>query len=82
MLKNEVFSEQAVHSFQLKLLRNVISRSEQCRRLFEEKIGEDRDLLRREAKKELLPSIVYNIRREKRDQSELPNSLIGDLMTT
>ena len=34
----EVFSDQAVHSFQLKLLRKEISRAEQGRRLFEENL--------------------------------------------
>ena len=32
-----------MHSFQLKLLRKEISRAEQCRRLFEEKLGTSRD---------------------------------------
>ena len=76
--KNEVFSDQAVHSFQLKLLRKEISRAEQGRRLFEEKLGEDRGILRKEVKKELLLSIVYSIRKEMRDHSELIRKRLND----
>ena len=76
--KNEVFSDQAVHSFQLKHLRKEISRAEQCCRLFETKLGEDRVILRKEVKKELIPSIVYNIRKEMRDHSELFSKRLND----
>ena len=76
--KNEVFSDQAVHSFQLKLLGKEISRGEQGRRLFEEKLGEDRGILRKEAKKELIPSIVYSIRKEMRDHSDLISKRLND----
>ena len=76
--KNEVFSDQAVHSFQLKLLGKEISRAEQGRRLFEEKLGEDRGILRKEVKKELIPSIVYSIRKKMRDHSELISKKLND----
>ena len=76
--KNEVFSDQAVHSFQLRLLRKEISRAEQVRRLFEKKLGEDWGILRKEVKKKLLPSIVYSIRKEMRDHSELFSKRLND----
>ena len=76
--KNEVFSDQVVHSFQLKLLGKEISRTEQGRRLFEEKLGEDRGILRKEVKKELLPSIVFSIRKDMRDHFELFSKRLND----
>ena len=67
-----------MHSFQLKLLRKKINRAEQSRRFFEEKLGEDRGILRKEMKKELLPSVAYSIRKEMRDQSELISKRLND----
>ena len=43
-----------------------------------EKLGEDRGILRKEAKKELLTSIVYSIRKEMRDLSELLSKRLND----
>ena len=76
--KNEVFSGQAVHSFQLKLLRKEISHAEQGCRLFEEKFGDDRGIFRKKIEKKLLPSIVYSIRIEMRDHSELISKRLND----
>ena len=45
--KNEVFSDQAVHSFQIKLLWKKTSRAEQGRRLLYEKLGENMGILRK-----------------------------------
>ena len=73
--KNE---DRAVHSFQIKLLRKEISCAEQGRRLSEEKLGEDRGSRRKELKKELLTSIVYSIRKEMRDHSELISKRLND----
>ena len=67
-----------MHSFQLKLLGKEINRAEQSRRFFEEKLGEDRGILRKEVKKELLPSVVYSIRKEMRDHSELISKRLND----
>ena len=50
--------------------RGGTSHAEQGRRLFGGKLGEDRGILRKEVKKELLPSIVYSIRNEMRDHTE------------
>ena len=72
------FSDPVVNSFQLRLLRKEISRAEQGRRLFEEKHGEDRGILREEVKKELLPSIVYSIRKEMRNHSKLISKKLND----
>ena len=76
--KNKVFSEQAVHSFQLKLLRKEISCPEQGSRQFGEKLGQDRDILRKEVKKELLPSIVYSIGKDMKDLSGLISRRLND----
>ena len=76
--KTKFLSEQAVHSFQLKLLRKKISGAEQGRKLFEEKVGEDRGILRKQMKKELLPSIVYSLRKEMKNQSKLISRRISD----
>ena len=44
----------------------IHSQAQHRRRLFEEKLGENRDILRIELKTELLPSVVYSIRKEMR----------------
>ena len=67
-----------MHSFQFKLLRKEIRRAKQGRKFFEEKRGEDRGILRKEVKKELLPSVVYSIRKEVRDQSQLISRRLND----
>ena len=67
-----------MHSFQLKLLRKEISRVEQGRRLFEETLGQDRGILRKEVKKGQLPSNVNSIRKEMRDHSELISKRLND----
>ena len=69
--KNKVFSEQAMHNFQLKLLSKGLGGAEEGGHLFDKKIKEARDILRREGKKELFTSIVYSIRKEMRYHSEL-----------
>ena len=76
--KNEVFSEQVEHSFQLMHLRNVIGCAEQGRKLFEETLGEDSDILKKELKKELLAPIVYSKRMEMRDHCELFSKRFND----
>ena len=48
---NEVFSEQAVQSSQLKFLRKKVSRAEQGRKLFDQILEEDSDILRKDIKK-------------------------------
>ena len=44
--------------------KRKISRVEHGRRLFKEELGEGRDILRKEMKTELLPLIVYSIRKK------------------
>ena len=79
--KNEVFSEEAVHSFQLKLLRKEKSRAEKGLKLFEKKHGEEKDILRKDLKKRCSPSIMYSVRMEMRNQSKFFCNLFNDMLT-
>ena len=69
--KNENFSEQAVRSFQLKLLILEINRAEKGREMFKEKLETDRSNFRENMRPELMPSFVGSIRREMRNHSAM-----------
>ena len=69
--KNEIFSEQAVHSFQLKLLKQEINRAEKGRKVFREKLETDRSSFREKVRPELMPSVVSCIKREMRGHSAM-----------
>ena len=69
--KNKKFSEQAVRSFQLKLLIQEINRAEKGRKMFKEKLETDRSNFRENVRPELMPSIVGSIRREMRNHSAM-----------
>ena len=78
--KNEIFSEQALHSFQLKLLKREINRAEKGRKVFKENLETDRSNFRENVRPELMPSVVGSIRREMRNHSEMfQNRLNGKL---
>ena len=78
--KNEIFSEQAVHSFQLKLLKQEINRAEKGRKVFREKLVTDRSSFREKVRPELMPSVVSCIKREMRGHSAMvQNRLNGKL---
>ena len=69
--KNDIFSEQAVHSFQLKLLKEEINRAEKGRKVFKEKLETDRSNFRENVRPELMPSVVGSIRHEMRNHSKM-----------
>ena len=78
--KSEIFSEQAVHSFQLKLLKQEINRSERGRKLFKEKLETDMSSFRENVKPEQMPSVVSCIKREMKNHSaRVQNRLNGKL---
>ena len=78
--KNENFSEQVVHSFQLKLLKQEVNLAEKARKVFKEKLVTDRSNFRENVKPELMPSVVSCIKREMRNHSAMvQNRLIGKL---
>ena len=64
-------SEQAVHSFQSKLLKQEINRAEKGRKVFKEKLKTDRSKFREKVRPELMPSVVSSIRREMRNHSAM-----------
>ena len=78
--KNEFFSEQAVLSFQLRLLKQKINSAEKGRKVFKEKLEIDRSNLRENVKPEWMPSVVSCIKREMRNHSAMfQNRLNGKL---
>ena len=56
----------------------IHSQAQHGRRLFEEKLEENRDILRKEVKTELSPSVVYSIRKEMRFHSKLISTRLKD----
>ena len=77
--KNEIFFEQAVHSFQLKLLKQEINRAEKGRKVFKEKLQTNRNNFREIVKPELMPCVVSCIKREMRNHSAMvQNRLNGN----
>ena len=78
--ENEIFSEQSVHSFQLKLLKQEIKRAEKGRKVFKERLETDRSNFRENVRPELMPSVVGSIRREMTNHSAMvKNRLNGKL---
>ena len=79
--KNEIFSEQALHSFQLKLLKQEINHAEKGRKVFKEKkLETDRSNFRENVKPELVPSVVSCIKLEMWNHSAMvQNRLNGKL---
>ena len=75
--KNDFFSEQAVHSFQLKLLKQEINRAEKDRKVFKEKLETDRSNFRENVKPELMPSVVSCIKLEMRNHSAMVQSRLN-----
>ena len=74
------FSKQAVHSFQLKLLKQETNRAEKGRKVFKEKLETDRSKFRENVKPELMRSLVSCIKREMRNHSKMvQNRLNGNL---
>ena len=55
---SKVFSDQAVHSFQPKLLRKEKSCTNQFPRYFDEKLKKDRNIIKKDVEMELLTSMV------------------------
>ena len=73
-------SEQAVHSFQLKLLKEEINRAKKGRKVFKEKLATDRSNFRENVRQGLMPCLVFSIRREMRNQfAMVKNRLNGKL---
>ena len=62
--KNKIFSEQAVHSFQLKLMKQEIKRAKKGRKVFKEKVETGRSNYRENVRPELMSSVVGSTRRE------------------
>ena len=68
---NEIFSEQVVHSFQIKLLKQGINRTKKGRKMFKEKFETERSNFREKLRPELIPFVVGSIRREMRNHSAM-----------
>ena len=62
--ENEVFSDQAVHNFQLKLLRTETSRANEDRKRYEEMLRKARSLVQKEIDKQWWASIFGFVRRQ------------------
>ena len=62
--ENGVFSDQAVHNFQLKLLRTETSRANQDRKRYEEMLRKARSLVQKEIDKQWWASIFRFVRRQ------------------
>ena len=78
--KTKFFQKKRRTAFQLSVY-TFKERNRSCGkgcRLFEEKLEEDRDILRKEVKKELLPSILYISRKEMRYTSKLITKRLKD----
>ena len=79
--KNEIFSEQVVYIFQLKLLKQEIKREEKGCKVFKEKFETDRSNFRENVRPELMPSVVSIIRRQMRKPSAMvQNRLMENLI--
>ena len=78
--KNEIFSEEAVHSFQLKHLKQEKNRAEKGRKLFKEKLETDRSSFRENLRPEMMPSDVRSIRTEMRNHSAMVQNLMENLI--
>ena len=79
--KKEIFSEQVVQSFQLKLLKQEINRAEKGQKVFKEKLEKletDRSKLRENVRPELMPSVVSRIRREMRNHSAMVQNRLNE----
>ena len=62
--ENGVFSDQAVHTFQLKLLRTKISRANEDRKRYEEMLMKARSLVQKEIDEQCWASIFRFVRRQ------------------
>ena len=62
--ENGVFSDQAVHNFQLKLLRTETSRANEDRKRYEEMLRKARSLVQKEIDKQWWASIFRFVRRQ------------------
>ena len=69
--RSEIFSEQAVHSFHIKLLKQEIKRAEKGRKVFKKKLATDRSKFRQNVRPELMPSNLCRFRREMRNHSAM-----------
>ena len=67
--KNGVFSDQAVHSFQIKLFRTEMGRAKEERGRAAEGFGKVRDIVRRTIVERLWPSVTKNVLRQARDNA-------------
>ena len=78
--KNEVFSEQALHSFQLKILKQEINGAEKGLKLFKVKLETNRSKVSEKVRPELMSSVVSSKRRETRNHYAMVQSrLNGEL---
>ena len=66
-----------MNNFQVKLLSTEEIRAEQCPGLFV-KINPEKNILRKDVKKELLPSILYHLRKERRYHLDLIGRRLND----
>ena len=64
-----VFSDEAVHSFQLKLLRTEIGRAKEDSGRAAEDLGKVRDIVRRKIDKRLWLSVINYVLRQARDNA-------------
>ena len=62
--ENGVFSDQAVHGFQLKLLRTETSRANEDRKRYEEMVMKARSLVQKEIDEQWWASIFRFVRRQ------------------
>ena len=75
--KKVFFSEQAVHSFQLKFLKKAINRAEKSFKVFKEKLETDKNKFKENMRPELMPSLVTSFRREMRNHSAMIQNWIN-----
>ena len=75
--ENQTFSEQAVHSFQLKILKQVLNLAKKGRKVFNGKLQLDRSKVRENVRPELMPSIVSSLRHEMRNHSAMVKNRIN-----
>ena len=75
--KNEVFSKQALHIFQIKLLKQEINGAEKGRKMFKVKLETNRSKFREKVRPELIPSVVSSKRREMRNHYAMVQSRLN-----